>query len=373
MEISNNATVQMIQNIIDGTTPPAKATSADTANSATTAENAENAEQLGGVAASGYAKTTGTYSGMTVGNATDAVRLGGKGSEEYALKSEIVGGENLLINPDFRINQREKKGTISAISSDKTYIVDRWCLQYVRGAQIDVNDDYVSVSNGNLLQYIEDYKKLSNKTVTLSVQWKNLASSALRVAFIYWDSGTYTLLNSSNMRVVAGEATNLRTDSITFTIPDLSNSTAAAIRFYKDDSSSNGTYAIYWVKLEEGSAATPFVSPDYTTELLKCQRYYVNFNDTNISYPGYLLNSTTARAIITLPAAMRDTPTITLNSGISAVRVMVNGNTITPTSGTVQFAEQNQLVYSLTIPTTLSGAYPCVVRFLQHFSADAEL
>ena len=175
------------------------------------------------------------------------------------------------------------------------------------------------------------------------------------------------------MSVAAGEATNLRTDSITFTIPDLSNSTAAAIRFYEDYFSSNGAYAIYWVKLEEGSVATPFISPDQGIELLKCQRFYVNFNDTNISYPGYLLNSTTARAIITLPAAMRDTPTITLNSGISAVRVMVNGNTITPTSGTVQFAEQNQLVYSLTMPTTLSGAYPCIVRFLQHFSADAEL
>ena len=368
MEISNNATVQMIQNIIDGTTPPAKATSADTANSATTAENAT---KFNGLAAGFYAKTIGTYSQMTVGNAENSAKLGGKDSEEYALKSEIFGGENFLINPDFRINQR---GASHFFASDtnKTYTVDRWCLQYAGGASLDVSDDYIAVSGGNLLQYIEDYKKLSNKTVTLSVQWKGLLLGALRVAFVYWNNGTYTLLNSSNMQVTGDEVRKLRTDSITFTIPDLSNSTAAAIRFYKDDLS-NGGYAIYWVKLEEGSVATPFISPDQGIELLKCQRFYVNFNDTNISYPGYLLNSTTARAIITLPVAMRGRPTITLNSGISAVRVMVNGNTITPSSGTIQFAKQNQLVYSLTIPTTASAAYPCIVRFLQHFSADAEL
>ena len=286
---------------------------------------------------------------------------------------ENVSNPNLLINPDFRINQRGKTA-YNAPGIDKTYTVDRWCLQYMSGADLSISDDYITVLDGNLLQYIEDYKKLSNKTVTLSVQWKGLNSGALKVSFVYWsDTATFTALDSSIMSVVAGEATNLRTDNITFTIPDLSNSTAAAIRFYKDNFSSSAAYAIYWVKLEEGSAATPFVSPDYTTELLKCQRYYVNFNDTNIAYPGYLLDSKTARAIITLPVAMRGRPTITLNSGISAVRVMVNGNIITPSSGTIQFAKQNQLVYSLTIPTTSSGAYPCVVRFLQHFSADAEL
>ena len=310
MEISNNATVQMIQNIIDGTTPPAKATSADTANSATTAENAENAEQLGGVAASGYAKTTGTYSGMTVGNATDAVRLGGKGSEEYALKSEIVGGENLLINPDFRINQR---GASHFFASDtnKTYTVDRWCLQYAGGASLDVSDDYIAVSGGILLQYIEDYKKLSNKTVTLSVQWKGLFNSGLRVAFVYWNNGTYTLLKSSNMQLPEGEATNLRTDNITFTIPDLSNSTAAAIRFYQENLSSNSpTYAIYWVKLEEGSVATPFISPDQGIELLKCQRFYQNIRLQGCGTSAS--TTTTMYPPVQVPIKMRELPTITV-------------------------------------------------------------
>ena len=41
-------------------------------NGTTTVGNATNAQQLGGVAASSYARTTGTYSGMTVGNATNA-------------------------------------------------------------------------------------------------------------------------------------------------------------------------------------------------------------------------------------------------------------------------------------------------------------
>lgn len=79
--IQDIATVEMIRNLINGTTPVAKAThatsaesatTAGTANSAGTAETAANANQLGGVAASNYARIDGTYESMTVGKANTA-------------------------------------------------------------------------------------------------------------------------------------------------------------------------------------------------------------------------------------------------------------------------------------------------------------
>ena len=43
---------------------------------------------------------------------------------------------------------------------------------------------------------------------------------------------------------------------------------------------------IEWVKFELGETATPFEMPDYTTELLKCQRYFKRIYLSDILVTG---------------------------------------------------------------------------------------
>lgn len=107
--ISQPATQKMIQDILDGTTPVAKAAtatnanyadSAGSANTATTATNANYAtqagnaatatdsEKLGGVLATNYAINTGTYSTMSVGKATNDGN-GNNIADTYATKTVV--------------------------------------------------------------------------------------------------------------------------------------------------------------------------------------------------------------------------------------------------------------------------------------------
>lgn len=142
----------------------------------------------------------------------------------YAKKTDIRN-ENLLINPDFKINQR---GSIdfrvdyhaeSPISQSQKYTVDRWRIMEGR-ANIS-NGKFVLT--GTIIQVLENSIG-SDFTATVSVE-----------------SGTATASYNDSTK--------------TFTI--VGNSAV-----------------LKWAKLEHGSIATPFFPPDPTTELLKCKRYF---------------------------------------------------------------------------------------------------
>ena len=143
-----------------------------------------------------------------------------------AVKGKIptVSNPNLLINPDFKINQREFKGI--QFPSDLKHIyytVDRWAVQPGQG--MIVNSDGTVTIYGGCIQKIE---KDVGDNVTASVG------------------------------VVSGSAVaNYDPQTKTFSI------------------TTDGESAIIsWAKLEIGSVATPFSPPNPTTELIKCQRYY---------------------------------------------------------------------------------------------------
>ncbi len=125
--------------------------------------------------------------------------------------AQVFSNPNLLINPDFRINQRGKTGVIS----DAGYFIDRW--QLVSGtAKITANG---IVLNGTMKQVLE--------------------APAGTNAYASASGGTASYDNTAK----------------TFTL------TAAGEK-------------ISWAKLEIGGIATPFSPPDPATELAKCQRYF---------------------------------------------------------------------------------------------------
>ena len=163
---------------------------------------------------------------------------------------------NLLINPDFRINQRAVSGTIKPVSSPgigdiHTYFVDRWGVD---SGTVTINSDGTLTLNGTMSQILEN---AVGSNVTASVS-----------------AGTAVYDNTTK----------------TFTI------------------TGNGDI-ISWAKLEIGSAATPFVPPNITEEQIKCQRYYLGLN-TYIRYPMTRLTSSTIDFIIPVNVMMRANPTM---------------------------------------------------------------
>ena len=176
---------------------------------------------------------------------------------EYAKKSDIKN-ENLLMNPDFKINQRSVSGTFSETGK---YFVDRWRL--VSGA-VTINADGTLTLNGTISQIFEN---AGGDNITASVS-----------------AGTATYDDST------------KTFSIT----------------------ANGEI-ISWAKLEYGSVATEFVSPNASTELLKCQRYYTT---GEYAFDKTTKNLNHAVIAIQFPVTMRITPTFIIYSYIGTVNTI---------------------------------------------------
>ena len=144
---------------------------------------------------------------------------------------------NLLINPDFKINQRGKSGTITPNKNAEgedihTYFVDRWGID---SGSVTINADGTLTLNGTVSQILENSV---GTNVTASVS----AGSAV------YDNTTQTFTITGNGDVIS------------------------------------------WAKLEIGSVATLFVAPDPVEELRKCQRYYRIITNTMIQPYMYYTN-----------------------------------------------------------------------------------
>ena len=175
---------------------------------------------------------------------------------------------NLLINPDFRVNQRSKSGVIT----ETGYFVDGW--QLVNGT-VTINADGTLTLDGTIKQILEN-----------AVGGTTLPSASAGTASYDDSTKTFTLTAS-------GET-------------------------------------ITWAKLELGSIATPFVPPDPATELVKCQRYFVPLFDktgTRVQFNGVGLAiiDTMVRFQVNLPVSLRlKNPTVTLDGTLYIIDGMHN-------------------------------------------------
>lgn len=151
---------------------------------------------------------------------------------------------NLLINPNFEINQR------GSTTYTTGYTVDRW---RVAGATLNAKTKTLSNPNsagGTFLQSLEN-KPTGTFTVTL-----NVASVTGTVKFSWKDESTYK----------TGAVISKGLNTYTFT--------ASSLTEVGVDVASGASIQLDYMKLEEGSVATHFVEPNKAEELLKCQRYY---------------------------------------------------------------------------------------------------
>jgi hypothetical protein len=251
----------------------------------------------------------------------------------------IYSGEsrNLLINPEFMINQTgiaQYQSTTNPANSDDTYLLDQWILlsdgndimdvwrstavypsaQYGtgNGASILLQTETANKKAG-ILQIIPNQtaRRVVNGVVSLRFSAYTMASypnANIMAAVISW-SGTADVVTSDV--VSAWEATNtaptlvanwtyenvparlaLVNDSWTeYKIENIAIDTASttniAVFIWLDDTDSTVDDRLYisGVQLNEGPTCLPYSCPEYSTQMTQCTRFFYCINSAAGAYP----------------------------------------------------------------------------------------
>ena len=227
---------------------------------------------------------------------------------------------NLLINPDFKINQRGATNY-----EQQGYSVDRWKIWNVtvtpsaNGGITVKSDKYTDT--GTFLQYLENATEGDS---TLS-------------CYVTSVSGTVTMVADDNSQVILKQGLNVvhtSKSTKTFTI-FLNRGTSVTLK---------------WVKLEQGKVATEFIAPNYAEEILKCQRFYVVLES---SLAGYGANNA-----IYIPFArgvyMRSSRNVIFKGNNKQTFLRVNGTGKQISFNTTNGYANNQYVRVYTNPVDTS-------------------
>jgi len=272
-------------------------------------------------------------------------------------------GVNLLDNWYFAdtINQRGQTEYTSA-----GYTIDRWSIE--AGAKLKVLEDGVvftpNPSNYNTCtQYVENYKELVGKQLTLSV----LIEENTCANCLLWFYGG----NTDNFVCVTMNGSD-KLYSVTMT--PKSNITSLRCGFQGRNSA--GSVKILAVKLELGDqqtlahqdAAGNWVlndpPPNKAQELLKCMRYQLVFNWTPENFAvgyGHTVSATAANAFLPAPTLMRTTPTISNTDG-NNWNCIVNGKSVKITSISVWFASKICIGIRLSGDFSMGSSYPLTIN-----------
>lgn len=204
---------------------------------------------------------------------------------------------NLLINPDFKINQRG--GSTYSIH----YSVDRWKIY---NALYDVSTKNLSNPNSSDGNFVQTFENHLNGTYTITAH----CSSVTGKANFTWGGESV---------IVKEEVVDLKEGNNILTIK------ATDLKFIGVLVKPGASVNIDYIKLEQGSVATPFIAPNPAEELVKCQRYYFNRYYFYVFYSGS--ESFTYIFSDTIPS-MRIKPTVnfnnTSNSGLTRAVVSLD-------------------------------------------------
>lgn len=262
---------------------------------------------------------------------------------------DVTVGHNLLHNPDFRINQRGKTEY-----SDYGYTVDRWTLY--KPSEISTTGTFTIIPNGiqitsggtaldtYLIQILDEQVDYVGKPVTLSFNVSEL-------------SGTFRFGQRS---AVSQNYYNIDRNGLhTFTfIWSETADTNKKHGLFINNLTAEASMKIHWIKLEFGSVATPYIPPDPSLELLKCQRYCIAL--TGDIAKAYTMNNNALYFIIPISVPMRANPSI--ENGVIPL-IKTYGQSTTTEGFNYQFiskATPNRLIVNATkdshgIPISTGG------------------
>ena len=165
-----------------------------------------------------------------------------------------VSNPNLLINPDFKINQRGQ--TSYDFSTKSGYTVDRW---FISRSKLTINsDNTITVdftANGGVIN--QQLETVLNEQHTASINITRITGS---IRF-YIGTSKFITITSPGIYTITHDTDITQ---VSLYNPTGNNTTASC--------------TVKWIKLEKGPIATQFVSPVIADELVKCQRYYQYIN-----------------------------------------------------------------------------------------------
>lgn len=216
---------------------------------------------------------------------------------------------NLLINPDFKINQRGETTYTKDNQGQAIYTVDRWILW---NGTLEANSMLLKAygSDPGLL-----VQRLENKI-------NGIATVSFEVSSI---SGTLTALARGTSGNTLGEISVTQKGIYQFTATgEISDITFTV--------SAGGSVAFAWAKLEHGSIATPFIAPNPAEELEKCLRFFQTYEQLPfipelLSASNITGNYTTFTPVYNvLIQQMRVKPTVTYTSIVNKSGIKIEGN-----------------------------------------------
>ena len=263
---------------------------------------------------------------------------------------------NLLINGDFRVNQRGKTSyTHTGEQYGYTYFVDRWFAWGGNPFTFDVSTKTLTPNTSNtnnslLSQWIEDVSGILGKTITYSVSTNGtIYSKTLNIPT--------TLSNNVSLGELPTSFGKLRVwynnNRLRFDIID----------------SSNQSIVLNYAKVEIGSVATSFSPRPYAEELAMCQRYYQNI-ETQIARAS-IYSAGGISFYVPLPVTLRTVPTLVLASGCG-IQSITGGQIDTGYSISVVSPHHSNVLNLRAIKENTSYQ-DCVLNFKGISSIDAEI
>ena len=207
---------------------------------------------------------------------------------------------NLIINPEFTINQR---GAATRTTTSSAYNFDRW---YYDGT--------------NLLQGVEN-NNLRATTYVLNWEGSSTCGYSLNTAAASGQgSESYTSISKGGTITIASVGSN-----------------NLWLKFTSDLGNLNK------VMLVQGVETSIFVARPYGTELALCQRYYYKNNAPSGSMYGSGYNDSTANAFFTIPfpVTLRTSPTALEQSGTAGHYVIQRSGDINTCTSVPEFSSAN--------------------------------
>ncbi len=190
-------------------------------------------------------------------------------------KINSISNPNMLYNGDFSIWQRGE----SIVGNQRNYGADRWLIWTTKSpvfSKIDNGARILCTGNDNIVQALDGYQGKHFDALTVSIKYKSKRPNC-RITILLEDTATVgtVTLNSLFARMVSVANGDSEYQTASITAYDVNVKDLLGVRCYLPDEISIGNEVdIEYIKLEEGSVATPHIRPNPFDELQRCKAFY---------------------------------------------------------------------------------------------------
>ena len=264
----------------------------------------------------------------------------GKLSQLTDYMAERFSNPNLLINSNFKVNQRGQK-TYTNKTTNPTYTLDRWMS--INTEVVYNNDGTATITSLATEDTSAWFKQLLEDTIegacTLSCEVTSVTGNV------------YLFSQAKGIKVKQG----------------INKITLSDLRQASFELNQGASITLKWVKLEKGSIATPFVVPNPNEELQKCKAYY---NKLNTVLYGYITSQIYIGS--EMIACMRTKPTLKYTGSIWVYVWEKNFKYSLSSVGTIALTQYNEIIIAVS-PVTIGQTCAVIFDTNSYIALDAEI